>query len=48
MKPITALFIVVGIALGIYVFKGQDSVSEMVQDEVSRGAAAPMRSEQPL
>lgn len=50
MKAITALFLVIGIALGYYVFSGENTMTnnEMIQDEVKRSAAAPVRSVQPL
>jgi preprotein translocase subunit SecG len=49
MKSINILFFVIAIALGYLVFRGNEkSVSEMVQDEVSTGKAAPVRSERPL
>jgi hypothetical protein len=48
MKATTAIFIVIGVALGYYVFNGQKSVTDMVQDEIKREYAAPVRSERPL
>ncbi len=48
MKAVTAISLLLALALGYYVFGNQKSVTDMVQDEVHRGAAAPVRSEQPL